>query len=475
MVGITSYGAYIPFYRLSRDEIGRAWDTPATGGEKAVANYDEDSLTMAVAAGLDCMTGLDLGSIGGLFLATTTSPYKEKQAAATAALAIDLPREIRTADFTDSLRAGTIALGSAIDTIKSGAARSILVTAADCRMGAPKGQYEQLFGDGAAAILMGDSGIIASVEGSYSISNELLDVWREEQDTFVRWWEDRFILSVGYESTVREAVSGLMRKYSLTAGDFTRAILYAPNLRSHTALARSLGFDPKTQVQDPMLTTVGNTGAASVLMMLVSALEEAQPGDTLLLASYGDGCDVYILKVTEEIRNLKDRRGIRRHLASKMVLEKYEQYQALRQLIPVEHNPIIEPVLASSPAMWRERKKNISFYGSRCKRCGTPQFPPQRICTFCQAKDEMEDYKFANKRGEVFSFTYQYAAPIPDLPLAYAIVDFEGGGRTLSEVTDRDISQLKIGMPVEMTFRNMRIPGAFHNYYWKARPLRGEG
>jgi 3-hydroxy-3-methylglutaryl CoA synthase len=475
MVGITSYGAYIPFYRLSRDEISRAWDTPTIGGEKAVAGYDEDSLTMAVAAGLDCINGFDPGSIGGLFLATTTSPYKEKQAAATVALALDLPREIRTADFTDSLRAGTIALGSAIDTIKSGAAKNILVTAADCRMGAPKGQYEQLFGDGAAAILVGDSGIIASVEGSYSISNEFLDVWREEKDTFVRWWEDRFILSVGYQSTVHEAVSGLMNKYSLTAKDFTKAILYAPNPRSHAALAKSLGFDIKTQLQAPMLTTVGNTGAASVLMMLVSALEEAKPGDKLLLAGYGDGCDVYVLQVTDEIRNVKDRRGIKQHLASKMMLEKYEQYQTLRQLIPVEHNPIIESALATAPAIWRERKKNIAFYGSKCKRCGTPQFPPQRICTFCQAKDEMEDYKFADKKGEIFSFTYQYAAPIPDLPLAYAIVDFEGGGRMLSELTDRDISQIKIGMPVEMTFRNMQIPGAFHNYYWKARPVRGEG
>jgi hydroxymethylglutaryl-CoA synthase len=474
MIGIVSYGAYIPFYRLSRDEISRAWGISTIGGEKAVANYDEDSLTIAVAAGLDCIAGLDRSNIGGLFLATTTSPYKEKQVATTAALAIDLPREIRTADFTGSLRAGTTALGSAIDTVKSGAAKEVLVTAADCRLGAPKGQYEQLFGDGAAAILIGNSRVIASVEGSYSLSNEFMDAWREEQDTFVRWWEDRFILSTGYQATVREAVSGLLKKYGLTPKDFTKLILYAPNLRSHAALAKTLGFDPKTQVQDPLLTTIGNTGAASVLMMLVSALEEAKPGDKLLLVSYGDGCDVYILQVTDEIGNVRDRRGIKHHQASKMMLEKYERYLALRQLIPTEHDPIIEPVVATAPALWRERKRNIAFYGSRCKRCGTPQFPPQRICIFCQAKDEMEDYKFADKKGKIFSFTYQYAAPVPDPPLAYALVDFEGGGRIQSEVTDRDISKLAIDMPVEMTFRKMQIPGAFHDYYWKARPVRGE-
>ena len=157
MVLAVSYGAYIPFYRLSREEIGRAWDVCTIGGEKAVANYDEDSLTMAVAAGLDCIRGCDQSNIGGLYFATTTSPYKEKQVATTAALAIDLPKEIRTADFTDSLRAGTNAFGSAIDTIKGGTTNNTLVIAADCRLGAPKGQYEQLFGDGAAAILVGNS------------------------------------------------------------------------------------------------------------------------------------------------------------------------------------------------------------------------------------------------------------------------------------------------------------------------------
>jgi 3-hydroxy-3-methylglutaryl CoA synthase len=474
MVGIVSYGAYIPFYRLNREEIGRAWDVSTIGGEKAVANYDEDSLTMGVAAGLDCVGGCDQSNIGGLYFATTTSPYKEKQIATTAALAIDLPKEIRTADFTDSLRAGTNAFGSAIDTIKGGTTNNTLVIAADCRLGAPKGQYEQLFGDGAAAILLGNSGVIARIEGSYSISNEFTDIWRENNDSYVRWWEDRFILSIGYQSIVQEAVSSLMKKHNLTARDFTKAILYAPNPRSHAALAKSLGFDTKTQVQDPLLTTVGNTGAASVLMMLVSALQDAKPNDKFLLASYGDGCDVYILEITDEIRNIKNRRGTKQYLASKMMLKNYEQYQTLRQLIPTEHNPVIQTVVATAPAMWRERKKNIAFFGSKCLKCGTPQFPPQRICTFCQQKDEMEDYKFADKKGEIFSFTYQYAAPIPDPPLAYAIVDFEGGGRILSEVTDRDISQLMIGMPVEMTFRKMQIPGSFHDYYWKARPIRGE-
>jgi uncharacterized OB-fold protein len=210
-------------------------------------------------------------------------------------------------------------------------------------------------------------------------------------------------------------------------------------------------------------------------MMLVATLEEAKPGDRLLMASYGDGCDAHILQVTDKIRNIKGRRGVRHHLASKMMLPNYERYQELRRLTPV-YTPLHHDTSMTSPvALWRERKKNIAFYGVKCKRCGTPQYPPQRVCTFCQAQDEFEDYRFSDKKGKVFTFSYQPAGPVADPPLTYAIVDFDGGGRILSEMTDRDVSRLKLGMPVEMTFRRMRIPPDIHDYFWKCRPVREGG
>ena len=76
MAGIASYGAYIPFYRLSRAEIGKAWGSGGGPGERAVANYDEDSLTMAVAAARDCLKGFDRAAVGGLYFASTTAPYQ---------------------------------------------------------------------------------------------------------------------------------------------------------------------------------------------------------------------------------------------------------------------------------------------------------------------------------------------------------------------------------------------------------------
>ena len=135
-------------YRLNLEEITRFWGIKGANGEKAVAGYDEDSITMAAAAAFDCLKGCE-EQPQGLFLATTTNPYREKQGAVIIASALDLKRESLTADFSNSLRAGTIAMKSAIDAVKSGSVKSILITASDCRMGGPQGRNEQLLGDGA--------------------------------------------------------------------------------------------------------------------------------------------------------------------------------------------------------------------------------------------------------------------------------------------------------------------------------------
>ena len=120
MAKIASFGAYVPLFRLSREEMGTAWGVPAVPGERAVANADEDSLTMAVAAGADCLAGIDPSRIDGLFFATTTAPYDEKQCAGVIAAALDMRTDIHTADFTGSLRAATTALRAAADAVDSG-------------------------------------------------------------------------------------------------------------------------------------------------------------------------------------------------------------------------------------------------------------------------------------------------------------------------------------------------------------------
>lgn len=472
MVGITSYGAYIPWHRLSRGEIAGAWGRAALPGEKAVAGYDEDSLTMAVAATMDCTKGIDPKSIDGLYFASTTSPYKEKQVAATIATAVDLDREIFTIDFGSSLRGGTSAMRAAMDAINGGSAKSVLVCAADTRLGFPNGENEMSFGDGGVALLIGDTRVAAIIEGSYTLTNELIDVWRSDKDAFVHSWEDRFIREEGYGRVVPEAVSAALKKYNLTSKDFSKFVCYAPDPRQLTTVARRLGFDLKTQVQDTLYNTVGNTGTASSLMSLVAALEEAKAGDRILLAGYGDGCDVFILKVTEEIENIRNRRGIKGHLVSKGIIPNYQRYICWRELVEVQ--PAARPPLQqpSGAALWRDTKGGLALYGVKCKQCGFIQYPAQRVCINCQNKDEFEDYRFADKVGKIFTFTHDNVSASLNPPTTQCVVDFPEGGRIKTDMTDRDPDEIKIGMPVEMTFRKLRYVGGIYDYWWKCRPIR---
>src|SRR4030042_4062928 len=257
MVGITSYGAYIPLYRLSRAEISRAWDAPPAPGEKAVANYDEDSLTMAVEAARDCLNGIDPGVIEGVFFASTTSPHKDKQSAATIATVLGIKKDAVTMDFSGSLRSGTNALRAAVDMVKSGSATGILVIASEVRLGYPAGPGEMTFGDGAAAVVIGSKEVIAEIEGNHSIYEEFQDFWRTDKDTFVRAAEDRWIVEIGYNKVVPAAVTGAMKKFNLIPKDFTTCVLYIPNQRQISGLVKKLGFDPKTQSKDTLFTAMG--------------------------------------------------------------------------------------------------------------------------------------------------------------------------------------------------------------------------
>ncbi|MCK4863681.1 MAG: OB-fold domain-containing protein [Dehalococcoidales bacterium] len=472
MVGITSIGVYLPIYRLGRDEIARMWAGRSTGGAKAVAGYDEDTVSMAVAATLDCLARGG-GKADGLSLATTTAPYKEKQSAAIVAAAADLAAECHTADFTNSLRATTIAIKSAIDAVKAGSAENVIVTASDCRLGAAKGTLEQTLGDGAASLMIGSEKVIAEVEGSYSIYNDFTDLWRTEDDRFVRAAEQRFIDEAGYIPTVQSAISGLMKKYNLAPSDFNKMVYCASDARQHAGLARRMNFD-KEQVQDPLYSDIGNTGTAAALLMLAAALEKARAGDRILFAGYGDGCDAFILRVTDEIKRIQKKPIISDKLAGRISIS-YGQYATWRNLVSAEASTLPERPPLSLPARWRERKAISALYGARCKKCGTPQISQigqtPRICVNCQAKDEFEPYKFSDKKATLFSYTIDQLQPTLNPPGVNGVIDFEGGGRLICELTDCEPDKVAVGMKLEMTFRKLFYSRGIHNYFWKAKPV----
>ena len=480
-VGIVSYGAYIPLHRMPREIFQKAWGGGRMPGERSVCNFDEDSVTMAMEAAVDCLRGVDSSKVDGLFFATTTATYTERLGASILATALDLRRDIRTLDITDTIRAGTSAVAAAADVVKAGSASNVLVTSGEHRMAACAGDFEMALGDGAAALLIGDKNPVATIEGSYHISDEFSGIWRSDGDDFIRAWEDRMVYDKGYSDMLPEAMKGLMKKYKAEPGDFAK-VVYNTTLeaRRHAQVAKSLKFEPE-QVQDPLFTTVGNTGATQPLMVLVAALEDAKPGDKILWACYGNGADAFILQVTDQIKKLKKRRGVKKHLEAKKLMDNNDRYLRWRKLVPLERARRSEQSPVSISTLKRDSKIALALYGVKCKNCGTPQysqggsygyFTPLRVCVDCQAVDQMEPYKFSDKNGKIFTYTEDSLADSNDPPTTVTVVDFDGGGRAIFDMTDRGGQEIKVGMEVEMTFRKLYTDRGVHNYFWKTRPIR---
>ena len=467
MPGISAYGAYVPRYRLGAETDG--WDS---AGQRSVANFDEDSVSMAVAAAIDCLNGREREEIDGLLFATTTPPYAEKQCASIIATALDLRRDIFTADITDVLRAGTTALKSALDSVAAGSAKNVLMVASDNRQGAPKGEAERNSGDGAVAFIISEDAVIAEQAGSYTITENMMDTWRSAGDQFVRSWEDRFAIEEGLERIIGEAISGFMEKEGVSVKDVTKLALYSPDARRHGQLARHLGFQPE-QVQDPLFGRMGNTGAAFPLMLLAGALEDGSPGQLLLTVAYGDGSDVLGFRTTSKIGERGQGLGVSGFLDSGQVLDSYETYAKWRNVwLTDSSSRRPDPQSPSVTALWRESDQNIKFHGGVCNQCGYVQYPPQRVCVECQSRDDSTPIRLSDKLGTVFTYSLDYLAGTVDTPLAVVVVDYEPGGRVLCMMTDREVGEVQIGMPVQMSFRKLRVVNGIHNYYWKAVPLR---
>jgi 3-hydroxy-3-methylglutaryl CoA synthase len=482
MAGICSFGGYIPRYRLNRGLIYQAmgWMNPANianaGGEKAVANFDEDAITMAVAAGLNAINGLDRSSIQGAYLASTSMPYKERLNAGIVSTALGLNDHIRTADFSGGLKAGTTALLAALDAVAANSLNNIVVAAAESRLGKPASPQELIFGDAAAALVIGDDNVAAEFKGSCSLAYDFADHYRGQDTKFDRQWEDRWIRDLGYARFIPEAINGLLNKYRLKIEDFAKVIYDCHYIAARKKLNNTLGISPEAD-HDNLQAQVGQCGSAQSLLMLVSALEQAEAGDKILLVSFGSGCDALYFEVTDHIRQFKEGSSVSACLANRAELDNYTKYLVWRDILPGDTGlRAEEDVWTRWSALWRSRKMVLGLWGVKCKKCGTPQIPPQKVCVNaqCGAVGEMDEYLFSDKIGHIASYTGDMLAASLNPPAVYGQIEFEGGGKMLFDFTDCDLDELATGMPVGMSFRRKYYDAkrGISGYFWKAVPVK---
>src|SRR5688572_347201 len=469
MVGIVSYGSYVPYRRLARAAIAQVLGVLAEKGERAVASFDEDSVSMAVEAARDALRAGGGDAVDALLFATTTPPYADKLNAAVLGAALALPLELRAADLTGSVRSGLTALLGAADAVQGGARRA-LVTMSDCRLAAPEAKAERTNGDGAAAFVLGSDGVVAELVATASATREILDVWRTPGERFPHSWEERFALTQAHAPLLLQAVHAALAKAGVAPGDLAAVVLDAPNPRAAAEVAKQLRLAP-AQVADGLALTVGQAGAAHAGLMLTNVLAQAKPGALVLVAVAADGADAALFRMTDAAASYRQARSVGRLIESKGPVS-YGAYLKWREILPTEPPRRPDPERPAGPPMLRAERWKFAFVGSRCVACGTAQLPPQRVCVHCGARDRMEPHAFADRKARIATFTLDRLAYSPNPPTVNVVVDFEGGGRFICEMTDCDPERVQIGDEVEMTFRLLFTAGGVHNYFWKARPKR---
>ncbi|MEW6263128.1 MAG: SDR family NAD(P)-dependent oxidoreductase [Thermodesulfobacteriota bacterium] len=481
MIGVTSYGGYIPRLRIGRMSIyqGLGWFAPAliavAQGERSFCNYDEDSLTMAVTAAKDCLKGLDKAKVDALYLGSTTLPFADRLNAGIVKTALNLQDNLDAADFTSSLRAGATALLQALSAVKSGDKKSVLVAAADKRMTRPASFYEMWFGDGAASVLVGGENVIAEFLGSYTVTKDFADHYRGTGKEFDYTWEERWVRDEGYSKIIPEAVAGLFQKLNITMKDVDKLVFPCFFQAEHRNIAKKLGAGAD-KLADNMHEVCGETGAAHPLVMFARTLQAAKPGDRILLASFGQGCDALYFRVTDAIKQLPERVGVAGSLAKKKTIDNYLKFLKFRELIDPEMGIRAEMnVQTPMSVLYRKRDMIIGLVGGKCSKCGTPQYPRQRVCVNpeCGAVDAQEPYEFSDVPAVVKTFTGDMLAVSVDPPHVYGMVQFEGGGRFIADFTDCELNDVKVDQPVVMSFRKRYddTQRGFTGYFWKAVPL----
>ncbi|MBI2183787.1 MAG: hydroxymethylglutaryl-CoA synthase [Thaumarchaeota archaeon] len=333
-VGIAGYGVYIPTYRLPTTEIARIWKGGGAGPnkEKAVACIDEDSATMAVEAARRAMDMAQVSKLGAIFVGTESKPYAVKPTSTVVAQALG-QHFVLAADMEFACKAATEALQVVRGLVGSGMIENGLAIGVDTAQGRPGDDLEYTTGSGAAAYVLSRSNpdTLATVEAGVSYVTDTGDFWRRQTEKYPRHLS-RFTGEPAYFHHVETSVKQLFETYGLKANDFTYAVFHQPNPRFPVEVAYRLGFkfeQIKTGLLNPI---IGNTYAASSPMGLAAVLDEAKPGERVLVASFGSGAgsDAFSIKITASIDEKRKKAVKVSDLISKNIKIDYATYAKFR-------------------------------------------------------------------------------------------------------------------------------------------------
>jgi 3-hydroxy-3-methylglutaryl CoA synthase len=452
-----------------------AWFAPGLKslgkGERAMGNWDEDAITMAVEAARDCLGEMDRNRVSRVVLSSTSHPYADRQNAGIVKEALNLADKVGAMDVSGSQRAGTSALLDALYAAKGGAG-DVLCLASEKRRAKPASELELTMADAASALLIGNGPVAAEFLSGYSLTVDFVDHFRAADAEYDYNWESRWVRDEGYTKITSRAVKAALAEGGLTAGQIDRFIMAAPMKGVNEAVAKACGIAPE-KVADPLAAQLGDAGTAQPLILLTHALETAQAGQILLVVGFGQGCDVLIFRATGEraVSGL----GVTGWLSRKKIETNYVRYLTLAGYLDIDTGMRAEfDQKALLAALYRNRKAVMALVGGRCTKTGAIQFPKSEISVAQndRARGTQEDYPFADRRAQILTYTADSLTYTPDPPNWYGAVEFEEGGRMTVEFTDLEPEDVVVGAPMRMMFRIKAVDQmrSFTKYFWKAVP-----
>jgi 3-hydroxy-3-methylglutaryl CoA synthase len=476
MAGIAAWGAYAPRLRLSRKAVteANAWVAPnlkAKGkGERSMANWDEDALTMAVEAARDALGPADDRShIDTLYFASTTAPFVDRLNAGIVSAALTLENSIRASDVTGSQRCGLAALGQAL-----AGGGNALVAIGEHRKARAASTQELDFGDGAAAFVVTEEPGAAELLGRGSVTDDFVDHFRGADGGFDYYWEERWIRDEGIVKLVPPAIWKALEVSALRPSDIDHFCFPSAFSGMAASLAKTVGIRPEA-VRDNLAAVMGEAGCAHGPIMLALALDEAKAGETILVAQFGQGAEALVFRATGQ--GQRPARGVTGSLADRQEETNYLKFLTFNGLVEWDKGMRAEKDNKTAlTTLYRNEDMILGLVGGRCRETGVVQFPRTRISVAPNnpAVDTQEPYRFAERKASVLSYSADYLTFSMSPPNHYGMIVFEGGGRIMMDITDAAPGDVETGLPVRMVFRIKDIDEkrGFVRYFWKAAPDR---
>ncbi len=465
MRGILAHGAHVPYRRLDRGDITAFFGSGGGRGSRAVASFDEDTTSMGAEAARNTMRSVT-ATPDQIWFATTDPAYLDRTNATAIHAVLRLPTSSSAVDMLGSQRSGVAALRNAL----TGRGSTLVVTS-DIRMSQPTGAEEAAGGDGAAAILVGDSDrsdVLATLVGSAAATAEFVDRWRSPGESRSKGWDDRFS-EMEYVPLADQAWKQALADADLTPADIDLAVVTGLHARSVKRLGAMLGVD---HISPDLTDTIGNTGTAHPALLLSAALEQAAPDQVIALVVLADGAEVLLFRTQAALATHAPHRPVSDQIAAGGAVS-YAKFLSWRGLVSPEPSRRPAPDRPSASAAARNHDWKFGFVASRDRQSGALHMPPARASIRGGTVDDMEPVPMADALGTVVTYTIDRLAYSVNPPIVFAVVDFDGGGRMPVELTDVDPDDIAIGDRVEMTFRRLYVADGISNYFWKGRPVRG--